>query len=276
MEAMRRIEKTVLEEWIAADRAREQYFPHEFIYKILRSGKLKKDEAGNSIFVFDDRQEPHYPPMQVFPSHRLERMEDVAFADGRTGADALFAINAEVTQYRGKNYLYVTENPFGMPTRAATTAASSSAPSSAASGPAATVPTASAKVAFVDVPAPNTPVTVLLPETTIISGRDGRFVKDVKSGAELITFYSDGKKMFDPPMGLVPCKFLAYLEEQTEMGNKPIRFKVSGEVTLYRGKNYLYLRTAWEVKDLNQGIGNYNPGSGTPMPTHKPVKPGGS
>src|SRR3954447_19471688 len=42
MEAMRRIEKAVLEEWIAADRAGERYFPHEFIYKILRGGKLKK------------------------------------------------------------------------------------------------------------------------------------------------------------------------------------------------------------------------------------------
>jgi deoxyhypusine synthase len=42
MEAMRRIEKAVLEEWIAADRAGEHYFPHEFMYKILRSGELKK------------------------------------------------------------------------------------------------------------------------------------------------------------------------------------------------------------------------------------------
>ncbi len=39
-EAMRRIEKVVLEEWIAADRAGERYFPHEFMYKVLRSGKL--------------------------------------------------------------------------------------------------------------------------------------------------------------------------------------------------------------------------------------------
>jgi deoxyhypusine synthase len=41
MEAMRRIEAVVLEEWVAADRAGERYFPHEFMYKILRSGKLK-------------------------------------------------------------------------------------------------------------------------------------------------------------------------------------------------------------------------------------------
>jgi deoxyhypusine synthase len=42
MEAMRRIENVVLEEWVKADRAGERYFPHEFMYKILRGGKLKQ------------------------------------------------------------------------------------------------------------------------------------------------------------------------------------------------------------------------------------------
>src|SRR5580658_4217501 len=42
MEAMRRIEKVVLEEWVSADRAGKSYFPHEFMYKILRGGKLEK------------------------------------------------------------------------------------------------------------------------------------------------------------------------------------------------------------------------------------------
>ena len=41
MEAMRRIETVVLEEWIAADKAGERLFPHEFMYRILRGGKLK-------------------------------------------------------------------------------------------------------------------------------------------------------------------------------------------------------------------------------------------
>jgi deoxyhypusine synthase len=41
-EAMRRIEAAVLEEWVAADRAGERYFPHEFMFKILRSGKLRR------------------------------------------------------------------------------------------------------------------------------------------------------------------------------------------------------------------------------------------
>ena len=40
MEAMRRIENVILEEWMKADAAGERYFPHEFFYKILLSGKL--------------------------------------------------------------------------------------------------------------------------------------------------------------------------------------------------------------------------------------------
>jgi deoxyhypusine synthase len=40
-EAMRRIEKAVYAEWVRADRAGERYFPHEFLYKILRGGRLK-------------------------------------------------------------------------------------------------------------------------------------------------------------------------------------------------------------------------------------------
>ncbi|MCS6885851.1 MAG: deoxyhypusine synthase family protein [Acidobacteriota bacterium] len=42
MEAMRRLEAALLEEWIRADRAGESYFPHEFMYKILRSGALEE------------------------------------------------------------------------------------------------------------------------------------------------------------------------------------------------------------------------------------------
>ncbi|PAW78743.1 MAG: deoxyhypusine synthase [Verrucomicrobia bacterium Tous-C9LFEB] len=41
MEAMRRIESVVLKEWVAADQAGQRFFPHEFMYKILKSGALK-------------------------------------------------------------------------------------------------------------------------------------------------------------------------------------------------------------------------------------------
>lgn len=41
-EAIRRIEAAILEEWTTADRTGERYFPHEFLYRILRSGKLER------------------------------------------------------------------------------------------------------------------------------------------------------------------------------------------------------------------------------------------
>lgn len=40
-EAMRRIEKAVLEEWQKAESEDRRYFPHEFMYKLLSTGKLK-------------------------------------------------------------------------------------------------------------------------------------------------------------------------------------------------------------------------------------------
>ncbi len=40
-EAMRRIEAAVLAEWVAADKRGERFFPHEFMYRVLRSGVLK-------------------------------------------------------------------------------------------------------------------------------------------------------------------------------------------------------------------------------------------
>jgi deoxyhypusine synthase len=42
MEAMRRIEAAVLAKWEAADTKGERYFPHEFMYQILRDGSLKE------------------------------------------------------------------------------------------------------------------------------------------------------------------------------------------------------------------------------------------
>lgn len=41
-EAMRRIEKHLVEAWDAAVDKREKYFPHEYFFQILKKGKLKK------------------------------------------------------------------------------------------------------------------------------------------------------------------------------------------------------------------------------------------
>ena len=40
-EAMRRIERIVLQEWVTADARHERCFPHEFLYRVLRSKVLE-------------------------------------------------------------------------------------------------------------------------------------------------------------------------------------------------------------------------------------------
>ena len=66
MEAMRRIESAVLEEWVAADQKGERYFPHEFMYKILRSGKLKDsyqiDPKNSWMLAASEKNLPMFVP----------------------------------------------------------------------------------------------------------------------------------------------------------------------------------------------------------------------
>lgn len=66
MEAMRRLETAVLDEWIAADSAGERYFPHEFMYRVLRSGKLKQhyqiDPANSWLVAAAERNLPMIVP----------------------------------------------------------------------------------------------------------------------------------------------------------------------------------------------------------------------
>ncbi len=66
MEAMRRIEKVVLEEWVAADRSGARHFPHEFMYRVLRSGKLagsyQIDPKDSWLLAACDKELPIWVP----------------------------------------------------------------------------------------------------------------------------------------------------------------------------------------------------------------------
>ncbi|MEX2044058.1 MAG: deoxyhypusine synthase family protein [Opitutus sp.] len=66
MEAMRRIEAAVLKEWEAADKAGERHFPHEYLYRILRSGVLKRscqiDPADSWVLAASEKNLPIFVP----------------------------------------------------------------------------------------------------------------------------------------------------------------------------------------------------------------------
>lgn len=65
-EAMRRVEKQVLAEWVAADEAGERYFPHEFLYRVLSEGKLEAhyqiDPKDSWVLAALEKDLPIYVP----------------------------------------------------------------------------------------------------------------------------------------------------------------------------------------------------------------------
>jgi deoxyhypusine synthase len=66
MEAMRRIERAVLEEWSAADRTGERRFPHEYMYGLIRGGRLRRfyqvDPANSWLVAACERNLPIFVP----------------------------------------------------------------------------------------------------------------------------------------------------------------------------------------------------------------------
>ena len=66
MEAMRRIETAVLEEWMAADAAGERLFPHQFMNRLIRGGKLAEsyqiDPKDSWLVAAAERDLPMFVP----------------------------------------------------------------------------------------------------------------------------------------------------------------------------------------------------------------------
>jgi deoxyhypusine synthase len=65
-EAIRRIEKAILDVWLDADRKGKSYFPHEFLYQVLRSGALDRqhqiDPAHSWLVAASERNLPIIVP----------------------------------------------------------------------------------------------------------------------------------------------------------------------------------------------------------------------
>ena len=65
-EAIRRLEGALIEEWTRADRAGETFFPHQFLYRVLRSGALKRyyqiDPRDSWVYAAMEHDLPIYVP----------------------------------------------------------------------------------------------------------------------------------------------------------------------------------------------------------------------
>jgi hypothetical protein len=100
---------------------------------------------------------------------------------------------------------------------------------------------------------PNGATGRILREGSEIIDRVGRLQKSPEAnGWSEFVFESDGHTLRDPPMIVIPNLKLTLMETQAEKVSRDLRFRVTGTVTEYHGRNYLLLEKVVVVDDKTQ------------------------
>jgi len=100
--------------------------------------------------------------------------------------------------------------------------------------------------------APAAPQLNLVREGTYIPDRTGRLTHSADGQTAEITFEADGKALKDPPMIILPNQKLMQMENAVTGNSRDLRFKVTGVVTEYKGRNYILLERAVVLPDVIQ------------------------
>jgi hypothetical protein len=100
---------------------------------------------------------------------------------------------------------------------------------------------------------PNAPAQKLMREGTLLLDRLGRLQKSADGGFEFV-LDADGRGMADPPLKLMPNRKLMQLEDRVQSSYRDLPVRVTGEVTEYRGRNYLLLQRWSAVADVTQPL----------------------
>ncbi len=100
--------------------------------------------------------------------------------------------------------------------------------------------------------APAAPVVTVLREGSFIVNRVGRLTRSADGQQMEFTFDADGKTMKDPPLMVLPNLKLMAMENAVTGSSRDLRFRISGTVTEYKGRNYILLDKVVVVPDLDQ------------------------
>ena len=103
---------------------------------------------------------------------------------------------------------------------------------------------------------PNAPQVTVMREGTPIVNRVGRLTLPgagrSTSGQAEFTFDADGQALRDPPLIILPNLKLMAMEDAVRGASRDLRFRVSGVVTEYRGRNHVLLEKVTVVQDVTQ------------------------
>lgn len=89
--------------------------------------------------------------------------------------------------------------------------------------------------------APSAPSLSVLREGSFIVDRVGRLTRASEGQGWEFTFESDGQALRDPPVLVLPNLKLMLMEDQLKETQRDLKFRVTGMVTEYRGRNYILL-----------------------------------
>jgi hypothetical protein len=89
----------------------------------------------------------------------------------------------------------------------------------------------------------------VLREGTFLVDRTGRLARSGDGHHWELVFEADGKALKDPPMILLPNLKLMAMETAVKNATRDVRFRVTGMVTEYNGRNYLLLEKVVVVPD---------------------------
>ncbi|MDB5171634.1 MAG: hypothetical protein JWO87_3814 [Phycisphaerales bacterium] len=103
--------------------------------------------------------------------------------------------------------------------------------------------------------APHVPTTNVRREGTFIVDAVGRLTHNADGTQSEFTFDADGKNLKDPPIIILPNLKLALMEATVMGANRDSRFRVTGMVTEYRGRNYVLLEKVVVIPDVVQQFG---------------------
>jgi hypothetical protein len=99
--------------------------------------------------------------------------------------------------------------------------------------------------------APAAPVVNVLREGTFLVDRVGRLSRSADGSQAEFLFETDGTTLQDPPLIIVPNLKLMQMEgAATSQGRREVRFRVSGMLTEYRGRNHILLDKVVVVPDV--------------------------
>jgi hypothetical protein len=100
--------------------------------------------------------------------------------------------------------------------------------------------------------APSPPQPSLMREGSYIVDRVGRLNKTSDGQQWEVTFEADGRTMKDPPMLILPNLKLSAMEQAVSTSSRDVRFRITGMVTEYKGKNYLLLEKVLAIPEQTQ------------------------